>query len=167
VRYSPGWANPPLRLYHGTLEANARSIVSVGVSVARGRPGTDFGPGFYTTSDPDVAEEWAWRFESKRHRRRTAVVAADLDRDSLASLSWLSFVRGDEGADDFWSFVAHCRSSVPHHGRSARTARLYDAVMGPVVAILNQRVCIADTDQISFHTPAAQAVLNSAQWRFA
>lgn len=166
MRYSADWGNPPFRLYHGTLEANARSIVSVGVSVARGRPGTDFGPGFYTTSDPEVAREWAWRLESKRHRRRTAVVAADLDRDSLASLSWLSFVRGDEDADDFWRFVASCRRGALHHGRSAPTP-LYDAVMGPVVAILNQRVCVVDTDQISFHTPAAQAVLNSAHWSFA
>jgi len=103
----------------------------------------------------------------ERHRQRTAVVAADVDRDSLASLSWLAFVRGDEGADDFWNFVSHSRSGAMHHGRYASTAALYDAVMGPVVATLSQRVCIAGTDQISFHTLAAQAVLNSAQWSFA
>lgn len=166
VHYLQHWANPPLRLYHGTLEANARSIVSRGVSVSRGKLGTDFGPGFYTTSDPDVAAEWAWQLETKRHRRRGAVVAADLDRDSLASPSWLAFARGDRGADDFWHFVTHCRSGGWHHSRREPSGSLYDAVIGPVVAILNQRACIPDTDQISFHTPAAQAVLNSARWSF-
>lgn len=161
----PRWSNQPLRLYHGTLEGRARSIVSRGVSVAYGRLGTDFGPGFYTTTDPEVAEAWAATLALYRRARRIGVVSADLDRDSLATLSWLSFARGDEGAHDFWSFVMHCRARAPHHARSAPASPLYDAVIGPVAAIL-KKTSIPDIDQISFHTPAAVAVLNSVQWRF-
>ena len=161
----PRWSNQPLRLYHGTLEGSARSIVSRGVSVARGRTGTNFGPGFYTTSDAGIAAEWAWALGTKHRGRRIAVIAADLDRDSLATLAWLTFARGDEGAHDFWSFVKHCRTGARHHGRRAPANPLYDAVIGPVAGIL-KRTYIPDMDQISFHTPAAEAVLNSIQWRF-
>jgi hypothetical protein len=162
----PRWSNQPLRLYHGTLEARARSIVSRGVSVSYGRLGTDFGPGFYTTTDFEVAEGWGSRLTLNRRGQRIGVVAADLDRDSLATLSWLAFARGDAGAHDFWSFVMHCRSRAPHHGRSDPADPLYDAVIGPVAAILKDRICMPDIDQISFHTPAAEAVLNSVRWRF-
>jgi hypothetical protein len=161
----PRWSNQPLRLYHGTLEASARSIVSRGVLIAHGRTGRDFGPGFYTTSDAGIAAEWAWALGTKHRGRRIGVVAADLDRDSLATLMWLTFARGDEGAHDFWSFVKHCRAGARHHGRRAPGDQRYDAVIGPVAGIL-KRACIPGMDQISFHTPAAEAVLNSVQWRF-
>jgi hypothetical protein len=162
----PRWTNQPLRLYHGTLQANARSIVSRGGVVGRGRPGTDFGPGFYTTSDLDAAVEWAAQLASKRYRRIPAVVTAELDRESLAALSVLSFARGDGAANDFWSFVIHCRSGARHHGRRTPTGPFYDVVVGPVTAMLSQRTCVPETDQISFHTPAAEAVLNAARWSF-
>jgi hypothetical protein len=162
----PRWSNQPLRLYHGTLEASARSIVSRGVSVAYGRVRTNFGPGFYTTSDPVVAAEWARAREPKRFGQRVGVIAADLDRDSFATLSWLAFVRGDKGADDFRSFVAHCRAGARDHRRTEPAEPLYDVVIGPVAAILKERICMPNADQISFHTPAAEAVLNSVRWRF-
>lgn len=162
----PRWSNQALRLYHGTLEASARSIESRGVSVSYGRARTNFGPGFYTTSDPVVAAEWARAREPKRHRPRVGVVAADLDRDALATLSWLAFARGDKDADDFWSFVAHCRAGARHHRPSDSAEPLYDVVIGPVAAILKERICMPNADQISFHTPAAEAVLNSVRWRF-
>lgn len=162
----PRWTNQPLRLYHGTLQADARSIVSRGVDVTRGRSGTDFGPGFYTTSDLDAAVEWGSQLASKRYRRLAAVVTAELERESLAALSALSFVRGDSAAHDFWSFVIHCRGGALHHGRRASAGLRYDVVVGPVTAMLRQRTCVPETDQISFHTPAAEAVLNAIKWSF-
>lgn len=38
----------------------------------------------------------------------------------------------------------------------------YDLVYGPVAAFWNQRMTIADADQISFHTTKAEAVLNKS-----
>lgn len=134
--------------------------------MGRGRAGTDFGPGFYTTSDLDAAAEWGSQLASKRSRRIAAVITAELERESLAALSLLSFARGDRMAEDFWSFVTHCRSGARHHGRHAPAGSLYDVVLGPVTAILSQRSCVPGTDQISFHTPAAEAVLNTLRWRF-
>jgi hypothetical protein len=162
----PRWSNQPLRLYHGTLESTARSIVSRGVSLAHGGLAADFGPGFYTTSHLEFAAGWAWTRQQQHPGSRAGVVAADLDRDSLASLSWLAFARGDPGAHDYWSFVTHCRARRGHHARSAPAGPLYDAVIGPVAVILKDRFCMPEADQISFHTPAAEAVLNAARWRF-
>lgn len=162
----PRWTNQPLRLYHGTLQADARSIVSRGVVVNRGKRGADFGPGFYTTSDLNAAVEWSFQLESKRYRRIAAVITAELDRESLAALAVLSFARGDRAADDFWSFAIHCRGGALHHARRAPAGPLYDVVVGPVTAVLSQRTCVPETDQISFHTPAAEAVLNAVRWSF-
>ena len=48
------------------------------------------------------------------------------------------------------------------HGRPASQGPYYDLVYGPVAAFWNQRMSIADADQLSFHTAAAEAVLNKS-----
>jgi hypothetical protein len=91
------------------------------------------------------------------------VVGVDVDRDQLARLDHLAFVRGEPEAEDYWSFVIHCRSGAPDHGRAAHPSRFYDVVIGPVSAFWQQRLAIAGSDQISFHTDAAERVLNSSE----
>lgn len=151
----------PIRLYHGTGLASATSILAAGVVVGRGRPGTDFGPGFYTTTLERQAQRWAYE-QASRDRVPAAVLALDVDHEDLAGLVTLSFVRGDFAAEDFWSFVVHCRLALDgDHGREGGS-RLYDVVAGPVSSFWKQRLLIADVDQISFHSPTAQTVLNAA-----
>lgn len=170
------WLNAPLRLYHGTTLPGARQIHEEGVRVSRGRVGTDFGPGFYATTVERQAWTWAWQL-GERRRAVPAVVAADVDREALGRLAVLAFVRGDFDAADFWSFVVHCREGARGHRRTPATGTpgigiqsalapggLYDMVVGPVVAFWRQRVTLSDTDQISFHTAAAEDVLNLASW---
>jgi hypothetical protein len=157
----PRWTNAPVRLYHGTSERDAQAIVAGDVNVA-GRDKTDFGPGFYTTTVERQARTWADRRAKHRARMRPAVVAIDLDREALASLAILAFVRGDFDADDFWSFVAHCRTGAVDHGRVGPRGP-YDVVVGPVSAMWVQRLAIQGVDQVSFHTRAAQRVLNSSR----
>ncbi len=129
----------------------------------RGRSGTDFGPGFYATADREQAARWA--VELSRRTGEAAVVAwAELDRDLLASLECLYFVRGHESADDFWSFVNHCRRGAVTHGRSTSSKAMYDVVVGPVSRNYRRRAAYEDMDQISFHTPEAQAALNRVPW---
>jgi hypothetical protein len=92
-------------------------------------------------------------------------------RADLANLEILSFVRGDYNAEEYWSFVQHCRSSrqatrtksaiVRHHERDASgNSTWYDLVCGPVAAFWMQRSAMLDTDQYGFHTPQAVGVLN-------
>ncbi|MGJ5026520.1 DUF3990 domain-containing protein [Bradyrhizobium sp. HKCCYLS2038] len=120
------------------------------------RPFTDFGQGFYVTTNLHQAKQWAnTRVISRPNPGLVAIVMQfQLRRDWLASLESLSFIRP---ASDFWDLVADCRIGFPPHQRmSAR--RAYDMVSGPVT-LWPQLLTIQDCDQISFHTTAAISAL--------
>jgi hypothetical protein len=138
-------------------------IVRDGIRVNRGRPGTDFGPGFYATADAAQAGHWTVAL-TRRFAEPTVVLRAELDRDLLASLDGLYFVRGHEGAEDYWSFVHHCRLGATTHARGDPKKDMYDVVVGPVSRNYMRRAAYDDMDQISFHTPDAQAILNTVSW---
>lgn len=133
--------------------------------MGRGRAGTDFGRGFYATADRDQAMKWATRVAAARNDRPVVAFAA-VSRDRLASLECLFFVRGDEGADDFWSFVFHCRRGATTHARRGVQRAMYDVVAGPVSRNYHLRSAYENMDQICFHTRAAEQVLNSVSWSF-
>jgi hypothetical protein len=156
----PAWTNPEIILYHGTVGSAAQAICA-GVDLSFGEPRRDFGKGFYTTTWERQAREWAQRkVISKRSFEPPVVVKLTLDRNALSQLSTLAFVRGARDAQDYWKCVSHCRRGLPHRpGPSA----YYDVVYGPVAAIWgNPLHCytIAKFDQVSFHTAAAQLMLN-------
>jgi hypothetical protein len=156
------WTNAPVRLYHGTVLPLAEKMVADGVRVNVGRTTTDFGPGFYTTTLERQAQTWAYQLAQKRPGEAAAVVAVDVDRDELATLETLAFVRGDFYAEDYWSLVVYCRSGAGDHRRAGSPEGLYDVVAGPVASFWQQRVAMDGADQVSFHTPAAEIVLNSS-----
>jgi hypothetical protein len=158
------WTNGPITLFHGTHLAQWRSIESDGVRVDRGRTGLDFGPGFYTTANRLQAVQWASELGLRRNDRAT-VIWARFDRDELARLECLFFVRGHHAAEDFWSFVHHCRAGAATHARAESARPFYDVVVGPVSRNHMRRSAYHDMDQISFHTPVAQDVLNRVPWR--
>ena len=58
------WTNQPLRVYHGTVDIHAGSVLSR-VDPSQGRPTTDFGQGFYTTTVLRQAEAWAWQLTQR------------------------------------------------------------------------------------------------------
>lgn len=157
------WANPLLALYHGTVDTYVESILS-GIQVSKGLPYTDFGRGFYTTTVERQALSWAWQLSQRRPGTHPAVIRFDVDRDSLASLECLWFVRGSFDADDFWSLIFHCRRGGTGHKRSV-TQQWYDVAIGPVAASWRQRLTIYDADQISFHTDRASNLLKQSDPR--
>jgi hypothetical protein len=53
----PSWPPGPLALYHGTLDTSATQILTKGVNHRLGRAYTDFGTGFYTTTN---LRAYAW-----------------------------------------------------------------------------------------------------------
>jgi hypothetical protein len=97
----------------------------------------------------------------KYHGSPPRVIRLTLDRDDLARLEALWFVRGAVDAEDYWSFVHHCRTMGTHHGR-VRKRGWYDVVVGPVSNKWRDRVAFPDADQISFHTPRSEKLLNAA-----
>jgi hypothetical protein len=153
----PAWENQALILFHGTVLASAEKIRETGVDIDMGRALTDFGRGFYTTTDEGNAREWSGRVTERQGGER-AVVRLAVNRFALSKLNSIAFIRGSLRAEDYWSFVTHCRSGLPHH---PETGTFYDVVYGPVAkywAGYPRSAVWADYDQISFHTRAAHKI---------
>lgn len=158
VFHPRSWTNQDIVLYHGTLDRYISAIKSR-IKVASGKRFKDFGPGFYTTTWLRQAQMWAHEIAAVTRGAMPAVIRITLSREKLAGLDMLAFVRGDFDADDFWSFVHYCRKGASDHRRKGRV-RYYDVVYGPVASFWNQRMIIANADQVSFHTRAAELILN-------
>jgi hypothetical protein len=164
-----GWTNPDLILYHGTIQSSATSILA-GIKLTASRTRTDFGLGFYTTTSEQQARNWANKLTAIYNTRNPlappetpAVVEFTLERDKLASLESIWFVRGDANADDYWDLVQHFRigSVTGKHHQRTYPKTWFDIAIGPLAASWSPvRRMIADSDQISFHTSPAVALLN-------
>jgi hypothetical protein len=162
------WRNQDLLLYHGTLNIYSASI-KARVEIRKGRKGTDFGRGFYTTTVKRQARAWAWQLCLDHNAKSSTsapampeVLVFRASRDELATLDCLMFARGDFHANDYWSLVHHCRNNKPAHGRkltATNRSRWYDVVAGPVAGVWRTRLALADTDQYSFHTARGARVL--------
>ena len=164
------WSNQPLKVYHGCDDVSANGIVPAGggghaISLASGSPTTDFGQGFYTTTNVHQAEQWAnrrYHIGRSRGAKSAAVVEFTIDRDDMAGLDDMAFVREDFAPNsDYWQLVAHCRGGNDHARPGTSGTGYYDVVYGPV-SLYPQFLVIADADQISFHTGDALKVLTTA-----
>jgi hypothetical protein len=159
------WTNGPLTVYHGCNEASALSLVKParphahGIDLSLCRRRTDFGAGFYTTTNPRQAREWANKRCGRSNAsgappRRATVISFSVDRQSLAALEALVFIRDGR---DFYDLVTYCRQGGINH---ARATGPYGAVFGPVSLPGPSRVR-PESDQISFHTNAALRILST------
>ena len=159
------WTNQDLVLFHGTVQLFAEEIVSGPIHVSKGEPLADFGPGFYTTTSERQARSWANQKAKIRAGTSAALVELLVPREAIARLATISFVRGDADAGDFWSLILHCRGGGSDHRRMTPNG-CYDVVFGPVAkAWYTRRAILAGMDQVSFHTTAAETVLNGAARR--
>ena len=169
------WINQDIHLFHGTLDLHVDGIQRQ-VDVARGKTGTDFGRDFYTTTIRRQARVWAWQIAEKYNAAREdqesealpVVIRFRVSRDKLANLDTLVFLRGAPKAEDYWSFVHHCRSGFAGHERDCESLvgeGWYDIVMGPAAAAWRTRLAILGSDQISFHTERAARVLSESRKR--
>ena len=153
----PPWTDQDIELFHGTLETHVNSIVP-GIDLSVCRNLTDFGRGFYTTTNQLQAEQWA-RNLANRTGGVPAVIRFTVEREKLAQLESLFFIRGSAAAIDYWSFVQYCKTIAGDHNRTY--AGWYDIVAGPVLGSLKKQTIIPDADQVSFHTLDAVAVLDA------
>ena len=144
-----------MRLYHGSnVEVRKPSL-------RMGRKNTDFGRGFYTTTNAEQAEHWTTIKMDRAKSGRRTVSIYELD-DTLLSNPELK-IREFNGPDKEWlDFVVKSRKGVAHD---------YDLVFGPVAndkvftvvnlyesGVLDAPAAIAELkayktyDQLSFHT---------------
>jgi hypothetical protein len=135
------------------------------IRLSAGRENRDFGGGFYVTTWQWQAWDWASQRERGQRpnapRSMAAVVWFEVNRDALAALDWLSFVRAGPDADDYWTFVERCRSGDHRHRDDPRRP-MYDGVCGPVVRNWRSRRYHRDYDQFSIHTSAAVALFDGS-----
>lgn len=144
-----------MKLYHGSVVEVRRP------SLRFGREKTDFGRGFYTTTQAEQAEKWSKIKQDRSKAPKRIVSVYEID-DALLSSPELK-IRGFHGVDDAWlNFVVDSRKGVKHD---------YDLVFGPVAndnvfttvnlyesGVLDAEAAIAQLrayktyDQLSFHT---------------
>jgi methenyltetrahydromethanopterin cyclohydrolase len=101
----PSWLDQDIVLYHGTTDLHVANILQA-VDETRGSPQKDFGRGFYTTTKESQALDWA--IKKAYFGGKAAVIRFTVERNALADLETLFFVRGEPSAADFWSFVQYC-----------------------------------------------------------
>ncbi|MCR5561352.1 MAG: DUF3990 domain-containing protein [Bacteroidales bacterium] len=144
-----------MRLYHGSnVEVRKPSL-----RLSRSR--TDFGRGFYTTTQKEQAEHWTSIKMDRAKAGRKVVSEFEID-DALLESPELK-IREFHGPDEAWlNFVADCRKGIGHG---------YDLVFGPVAndkvftvvnlyenGVLDAPAAISELkdyktyNQLSFHT---------------
>lgn len=159
------WKNDDLILYHGTDNESARRIIAAGVDLSLCSPLTDFGRGFYTTTNLDQAKNWAVLKAIKIRERNPkaigTVIELRVSRTWLGTLDTLAFVR-DAAETGFADFVRFCRGGGEPH----RIGNNYQVVYGPVAqwqGITDPArtvLVIKDCDQVSFHNGAVTGLMS-------
>lgn len=143
-------------VYHGSnVEVRKPSLL-------KSRKKTDFGRGFYTTTQKEQAEHWT-SIKIDRAKKGRRVVSVFEVSDNLLTNPELK-IREFHGPDEAWlNFVVDSRKGVEHN---------YDLVFGPVAndkvftvvnlyesGVLDAPGAIAELkeyktyNQLSFHTP--------------
>lgn len=143
-------------VYHGSnVEVRKPSLL-------KSRKKTDFGRGFYTTTQKEQAEHWTSIKIDRANTGRRIVSVFEVD-DALLTNPELK-IREFHGPDEAWlNFVVDSRKGVEHD---------YDIVFGPVAndkvftvvnlyesGVLDAPAAIAELkayktyNQLSFHTP--------------
>ncbi|RDE19404.1 DUF3990 domain-containing protein [Motiliproteus coralliicola] len=163
------WNNQNLVIYHGCDDQSAADILNNGVDLNRCQSLTDFGQGFYLTTNLDQASYWAnirCRPMIKGGNPVLAtVIQFELMRDDAASRDILFFTN-ELPNTQYWDFAMHCRSTSPpvgaaQHKRHSKNP--YDIVTGPVSLLPGQPQVIKDYDQISLHTSNAVNLLTTGK----
>jgi len=170
------WTNQDLVLYHGTDDASAAAILRGGVNLALCSPLTDFGRGFYTTSNAAQAVTWAHHRTARlraggKKTAKPAVLRVFAQRDFLAGLESLVFPRPARETG-FPDFVRYCRRGRSPHRPGGRD---FQVVYGPVAQWQGlfdpnlELFVLSDCDQVSFHDAshlaAAGPLLKGADMR--
>ena len=151
-----------MRLYHG-------STVSVKhPNVFKGRKTTDFGKGFYTTTNFGQAKKWAL-LKQDREQSEKAVVSIYEVPDNIFDREF-SIYRFEGATKEWLEFVVN--------NRRGKGTKHYDLIMGPVandqlyatIRLYEQGVVTADAaiemlkthklfDQLSFHSAKVISLL--------
>lgn len=144
-----------MKLYHG-------SVVEVRKpSLRYGRKKTDFGKGFYTTTQPEQAEKWTKIKQDRTKASKRIVSVYEID-DALLTNPDIK-IREFHGVDEDWlNFVVDSRKGLKHdydlvfgpvaNDRVFTTVNLYESGVLDAPAAIAQLKAYKTYDQLSFHT---------------
>ena len=106
-----------MKLYHGSTVTVKRP------SLRQGRANTDFGKGFYTTTDFEQAARWAKIRRERAGSAMAVVTVYEIDND-LLQRNDLNVMEYNGATEEWLNFVVANRRAAPLHN--------YDIVLGPV-----------------------------------
>lgn len=106
-----------MKVYHGSLHHVKKPIAD------RGRSSTDFGKGFYTTTNFEQAKRWALNRQKATGKDAKAIVSVYEIEDNLLNSTTYKIEKFNSPDANWLSFVINCRKSILHN---------YDIVFGPV-----------------------------------
>lgn len=94
-----------LKLYHGTNQSSALSIITDGIDLSKSKKFLDFGPGFYMTDNIRKAEKWARRKAYILNKRqmlseKPCIVTINIDNAMFKSLKCKKF----ETRNNKWAY---------------------------------------------------------------
>ena len=152
-----------MKLYHGS------TMVVRKPNVKRGRTTTDFGQGFYLTTNLEQAQRWALLKQRREKSKKAIVSVFDFDETILFDTSY-SVLQYDGPTEDWLNFVVQ--------NRKGKFLHKFDYVMGPVandqlyatISMYEKGALTAEAaivqlkthvlfDQLSCHTDKAMANL--------
>lgn len=142
--------NGKVTLYHATNGPGGRSLATDGIDPSKSKDRTDFGKGFYTTTNFDQAVRWARR----NGIGKGTVVEYRVSIDALAKLKSLDF---PEAGGGLWNYFVRWN-------RGGGELHSFDVVSGPMLLKLEQLKFPGMPDsggqQTSFHTQQAFELLD-------
>lgn len=130
---------PMIKLYHGTNQSSALSIINDGIDLSKSKKFRDFGPGFYMTDNIKKAENWARRKTDVLNRRQMIsekpyIVTINIDDAMFESLKCKKFeTRNSEWAyfimaNRIGSIATTNQLNLSNHNLDAK----YDVVIGEI-----------------------------------
>lgn len=144
-----------MRLYHGSnVEVRKPSL-------RYGRINTDFGRGFYTTTNAEQAERWTQIKLDRAKTGKRIVSVYEID-DALLTSPYLK-IREFHGVDEAWlNFVVDSRKGIKHdydlvfgpvaNDKVFTTVNLYESGVLDAPAAIAQLKAYKTYDQLSFHS---------------
>lgn len=144
-----------MKLYHG-------SVVEVRKpSLRYGRKKTDFGRGFYTTTQSEQAENWSKIKQDRAKTPKRVVSVYEFDESLLTDPNIR--IREFHGVDEAWlNFVVDSRKGLKHdydlvfgpvaNDKVFTTVNLYESGVLDAPAAIAQLKAYKTYDQLSFHT---------------
>lgn len=144
-----------MKLYHGS------NVEVRNPNLRFGRNLTDFGKGFYTTTQPEQAENWSKIKLDRAKTGRRMVSVYELDDAVLANPELK--LREFHGVDQEWlEFVVNSRKGMRHdydlvfgpvaNDKVFTTVNLYESGVLDAPAAIAQLKAYKTYDQLSFHS---------------